>query len=63
MIWVHLPYATFGLVVRLVNGQHIITEAAPIAAWTRGKPAREVWDYYQARGAELRWLPHDYGAE
>lgn len=52
MIRVQLPYATFGLVVR----DQRITEAAPIAGWTLGKRAREVWDYYVRKGADVTWL-------
>jgi hypothetical protein len=52
MIRVQLSYATFGLIVH----DGVILEAAPIAAWTRGRPARQVWDYYARRG-HVSWHP------
>lgn len=54
LVRVSLPWATFGLVV---DGGHRVSEAAPIASWAVGRPAREVWDYYARRGAEVMWLP------
>lgn len=57
VIRVKLPWACFGLVV--VDA--VVVEAAPIAKWAEGKPARQVWDYYARRGAELMWLPDPVG--
>lgn len=57
MIRVSLPWATFGLIVDPTT--YKIREAAPIAAWSTGKPARTVWDYYDAKGAVLLWMGWD----
>lgn len=54
MIRVSLPYATFGLLVDPTT--LTISEAAPIAHWATGKPARTVWGYYQNKGAHLLWM-------
>lgn len=51
MIYVVLPYACFGLIVE----DAVVVAAPPIAKWARGKPARQVWDYY-ARKGEVRWI-------
>ena len=51
-IWISLPWATF--VVEVTDG--IITQAAPIARWTIGKPERRVADYYRRRGARFEIL-------
>jgi hypothetical protein len=50
--WISLPYATFG--VAIANG--IVTRAAPIAAWSLGKPAK-VLRYYRRAGARIERLP------
>lgn len=50
-----VPHATFGLVVMLVEDTWRVIDAPPIARWTLGKPAREVWDYYASRG-RVQWL-------
>lgn len=49
-IWVSLPNATFGI---STDGGHV-TDAAPIARWTVGRPEREVADWYRSRGAVFR---------
>jgi len=49
LIWVSLPYATFGIIVR--GGQ--VIEAAPIARWTLGKDERDVAGYYRRKGAKF----------
>ena len=46
--WISLHYATFGECI--VGG--IVTDAAPLARWAVGKPAR-VLTYYRQRGAEI----------
>jgi len=47
LIWVSLPYATFGIITR----EGMVTGAAPIARWTIGKDERYVADYYRRKGA------------
>jgi hypothetical protein len=49
LIWLSLPWATFGLVARV----GLITEAPPIARWTVGRSETEVAMYYRKRGAEI----------
>jgi hypothetical protein len=51
-IWVSLPHATFGLVVRAGK----VIDAAPIARWAVGKDERYVADYYRRKGAAFRPL-------
>jgi Domain of unknown function (DUF4326) len=53
LIWVSLPYATFGLAVE--GG--VVVAAPPIARWAVGRPEREVAGYYRRRGAEFRECP------
>jgi hypothetical protein len=54
MIWVSMPHATFGLVVKFPEA--VIVMAPPISRRSLGRPAREVWDYYAKRGTVL-WIP------
>lgn len=49
LIWVDLPYACFGLIVR--GGR--VVDAAPIARWSVGKDERFVADYYRKKGARF----------
>ncbi len=46
--WISLSYATFG--VGVTDG--VVTSAAPIAGWARGKPAA-VLSFYRKKGAEI----------
>lgn len=50
--WISLDFATFGLIA---TGD-IVTQAAPIARWTIGKPLAEVLAYYRPRGAIVQRL-------
>lgn len=50
LIWVSLPWATFGLAV----SDGLVADAPPIARWALGRSEHEVAAYYQARGAEFR---------
>jgi hypothetical protein len=47
MIVIKLQHATFGLIVD--RNTKRITEAPPIAHWTIGKSAKDVWDYYKKK--------------
>ncbi len=49
VVSVDLPYACFGLIIE----RGIVVEAAPIAGWATGKPAREVLEYFKRKGAKL----------
>lgn len=50
--WVSLDYATFG--IEITDG--IVTDAAPIARWSRGKSERTVLNYYRRKGATVQPL-------
>ena len=50
LIWVSLPYATFGL----ITGGGVVTDAAPVAGWAVGKDERQVAAYYRRKGAVFR---------
>lgn len=50
MLWISLPYATFGLV--LERGK--VVQAPPIARWTIGKTMSTVVNYYRKKGATIR---------
>ena len=52
LVQVELPWACFGLEVD-DHGQ--VVTAAPIAAWTLGRPARPVLAGYRRRGGQLTW--------
>ena len=52
LIRVVLPWACFGIIVE----ENIVVDAAPIAAWSIGKPAREVLAYFKGRGARLEQI-------
>lgn len=54
LMWVSLPHATFGLVVRA----GVVTEAAPIARWTIGEPASRIWRYFRRQGALLKTMDY-----
>lgn len=56
-IWVSLPWATFGLVVRAGK----IVDAAPIAAWCVGGEERSIAAYWRKRGAVFQRLPSRHG--
>jgi hypothetical protein len=49
VLWISLPHATFGI----ISDGETVTDAAPIARWTIGKPVRDVAKYYQRKGAEI----------
>lgn len=58
MIRVVMPHAVFGLVVRTDGtGSPVVVDAAPMARWSVGRDAREVWRYWRRRGAVLEWYP------
>jgi len=46
--WISLSYATFGVAIE----HGIVTDAAPIAGWALGKPAREL-AFYRRKGAKI----------
>lgn len=46
--WISLSYATFGVAIEA----GVVTDAAPIAAWAIGKPARAL-AFYRQRGAQI----------
>ncbi len=46
--WISLPYATFGVAIR----SGVVVDAAPIARWALGKPARAL-SFYRRKGAEI----------
>jgi hypothetical protein len=50
LIRVTLSYAVFGLIVE----NDVVTEAAPIARWSVGKPIRDVLTYYRSKGATFQ---------
>lgn len=50
LIWVHLPWATFGLVVR---DDHV-TATAPIARYAEGWTRDRALSYFTSRGAEIQ---------
>lgn len=54
MTWfrISLPYATFGVAIK----DGIVVRAAPIAAWSIGKPAA-VLGFYRRKGAVIERLP------
>lgn len=54
MTWIRvlLPYACFGIAVQ--GGR--VVDAAPIAAWTIGKPERQVADFYRRKGGTFTRL-------
>lgn len=63
-VWVSLPWATFGLAAAFDgSGMGRVVDAAPIAAWTIGKPAPYVLAHYRRRGAVVRRLPHHDGRQ
>lgn len=47
MIYVSMPFATFGLIIE----NRKIKIAPPIAKWTIGKSAKWVEEYWRKRGA------------
>jgi len=49
LIWVSLPYATYGLVV---DGGRVVA-APPIAAWMLGRTEVHVAGWLRARGARV----------
>lgn len=49
MIYVSLPYATFGLITR--DGR--VAEAPPIAKWATGRNVKDVVSYYRNKGAKI----------
>lgn len=51
VLWVSLPWATFGLVVR--DGR--VAEAAPIARYAVGWKVKRAVDYFTGRGAVVTW--------
>ena len=54
LVRVELAWACFGLEV----DQHgTVSRAAPIAAWTQGRPASQVVASYRHRGARVTWTP------
>jgi hypothetical protein len=53
LIWVSLPYATFGLIV----SGGVVADAAPVAGWAVGKDEREVAVFYRRKGAVFRVVP------
>jgi hypothetical protein len=53
LLWVSLPWATFGV---LADGRWIVA-AAPIAKWAIGKSTERVYDHYLRKGAEIRVVP------
>jgi hypothetical protein len=52
LLWISLTWATFGLDV--VDG--LVTEAAPIARWCKGKTAAYCIAYWRQRGATVEWV-------
>lgn len=50
LIWVHLPWATFGLVVT----DDTVTTAAPIARYAEGWSRDRAVSYFTSRGAEIQ---------
>lgn len=54
MIWVSLPYATFGLAI---GDDGTIRDAPPIARWALGRRKQAVIGYLERRGADVRILP------
>jgi hypothetical protein len=52
-------WKVFGLIVEGEGADAVIVEAAPIAAWTVGRNARWVWDYFVDRRATVTWHPVD----
>lgn len=50
MIWVSLPYATFGI---KVDSSDRVVEAAPIARWMIGKTGSQVRSWITRKGG--RW--------
>lgn len=54
LIWVNQGHACFGLIV---NKDHVVISAPPIARFTLGMQAAKAKQYYRARGAEVRVLP------
>jgi hypothetical protein len=52
-MWVHLPYATFGIEV---NDCNIVTDAAPIARWMIGKHINAVAAWVERKEGVMRWL-------
>lgn len=53
MIWVKVPWATFGLIVR--DGR--VVDAAPIGKWAIGQTEQAVAEYLRHRGATFVRLP------
>lgn len=51
--WVSMDYATFGIFSR---DNIIISDAAPIAKWTIGKPLIKTLWYYKKKGAIIKKL-------
>lgn len=49
LIWVSLPYATYGIEVE--DGK--VVDAAPIAKWMIGKPETEVAAWLRKKGAQI----------
>lgn len=52
LVRVETAWVCFGFVVG-PSGR--VTEAAPIARWTIGKPGREILAYWRHRGATVTW--------
>lgn len=52
LIWVSLPYATFGIEV---DGGRVI-DAAPIAHWMIGKDTRFIREWIKKKGGEWKTI-------
>jgi hypothetical protein len=50
VIWVHLPWATFGLVAR----DGIVVQAAPVARYAEGWTVERALRYFAGRGATIQ---------
>lgn len=47
--WIDIGYATFGIISE--NG--IVVDAAPIAAWMKGKPLQALKPFLKGKGAKV----------
>jgi hypothetical protein len=50
LLWVSLPFATFGLVI---SSSLQVVDSPPIARYTLGWNARDAWRYFAGRGAQV----------
>jgi len=49
MLWVSLPFATFGLAI----AEGVVIATPPIARYAKGWPEARVWSYFEGRGATV----------